>query len=174
MASHVPIVAILMIVQGVLEILMGLLLGLLGPMLLAFIARAEQQGQGQPPPPGFREMFDILAIVYAVLGGICFVAGVLKIIAGIRNYKYRGYALGIVGLISGVGAMISFYCAPTALALLIYGLIVYLNPETKRAFALGACGLSPEAIKDELRRPPEDDDRAGYELGREFDDPPRY
>jgi hypothetical protein len=38
------------------------------------------------------------------------------------------------------------FCAPTAIALLIFGLIIYLNADVQRAFELGEQGATPDQI----------------------------
>ena len=53
----------------------------------------------------------------------------------------------MAALISSVASMFTGYCAPTAIALLIYGLIIYLNDDVRRAFEMGEQGYPPEHIK---------------------------
>jgi hypothetical protein len=49
-------------------------------------------------------------------------------------------------MVIGMGSVLSCYCAPTGIALLVYGLIVYLNPAVKLAFEMGAQGIPASQI----------------------------
>jgi hypothetical protein len=142
-AAHVPVVAVMLIVQGSLEILMGLML--LGMSIFMMVMSSQPlPNADQQPPPGF---FLILTVVYIVLGlGVCGVGG-LKIWAGWKNWSYRSRGWGIAAICSGFASVFTCYCAPTAIALAIYGLIVYLDNRSKQAFALGEQGYTREQIR---------------------------
>ncbi len=147
MVRHVPIVAVLMIVQGCLEVVMGL--GLVGlGAVLPRIMQSEMARQGQPPEvPDPETMSWILLAVYGFLGLLVLSGAVLHILAGIRNYMFRSRMLGIVALIAGmVTTLITCYCAPTAVALGVYGLVCYLNPEVTHVFGLVAAGKTKDEI----------------------------
>jgi len=129
----VKVLAILMMVQGVLEVLLGLMLGGIG---IAFYVASDQifatQQQGlprQPAPP------EWLFLIYVVLGAMLLAVAVLRIYAGVRNLKFRGKLLGIIAISFGAVTSLTCYCAPTAIGLLIYGLIVYLDPNVSQAFS---------------------------------------
>ena len=154
MAKNVPVVAILMIVQGVLEMLMGLLYVLIGPMLFGFLSLAGPPPSSSAGGPTPAETMGIMSAVYIAMGLPALIAGVLKVVAAIKNLKYRGRTLGIVALASGAVTVVTCYCMPTAIALMVFGLIVYLNEESVRAFAMGEEGRSPEEIKAELLKVP--------------------
>jgi hypothetical protein len=145
MTRHVPVVAILMMVQGVLELLAGL--GLMGMgVFMVFMVRTEhfQQGAGGGPPP---EQFGwIMLGMYGGMGLIALVAGGLHLFAGMRNYRFRSRTLGFVALGGGLAAIFICYCAPSAIALSVYGLITYVNPEVGQAFAMGDAGRTREEI----------------------------
>ena len=70
----------------------------------------------------------------------------LPIWAGISNLGFQSYMFGIVALLSGLSSIYTWFCAPTALALLILGLIVYLQSDTREAFQQGEAGKSTDAI----------------------------
>ncbi len=90
----------------------------------------------------------ILTVVYLSMGLVGLVAGILHIIAGIRNLSYRGRTLGIVALIAGGLSVGTIYCAPTTIGLMIYGLIVYFSADGRRAFELGEKGMSGAEIRE--------------------------
>jgi len=71
-----------------------------------------------------------------------------------ENPYYRSYVWGLVGLITGGLGLITCYCAPTSLGVLIFGLIVYLNPTAKYIFSLGKNGLNQREIEETLRQGP--------------------
>ncbi|HYT91160.1 MAG TPA: hypothetical protein VEL76_20775 [Gemmataceae bacterium] len=165
MARQVPIVAILMIVQGALEGLAGalfLVAAFVVPPLLEEAAR--QQPAGLPMLPETFKQFAMA--IYLALGAVALVAAPLRIVAGIRNLSYRGRGLGLTALFVGGLSMLTCYCAPTSLGLMIYGLIVYFNEETAWAFRLGEQGMSTEEVKKRL----EERRRAV----REIDQPDRW
>jgi hypothetical protein len=153
----VKIVAILMIVQGALECLYGLLFVAMGPLMLAVIANDPGTGS-QPPPPAW------IAGIYPVLGLPALLAGVLKIWAGILNLKLRGRTLGIVALFSGLLTIAScaIYCFPTSLALMIYGLIVYFDSDTARAFLIAEDRVPVDEVLHRVDREREDRLRQMY------------
>jgi MFS family permease len=148
MVQQVTVIAILMIVQGALEAAMGLLYLALGPAMIWF----GMQPGGGPPGPQEQTMAMVVSVVYVCLGLVTLVAGVLNVWAGIRNLNYRGRTLGMVALISGTVSVFTCYCAPTAIALLVYGLIVYLSDDVKHAFALGEEGKSADQVRAQFER----------------------
>ena len=148
MGSHIRIVAILMMVQGGLETLIGVMLLIMGgvmPSVFANMAAGAPAGPGQAPPPA--AVGWVLGGVYFGLGVVLLAGAVLKLVAGWRNFWFRGRVMGLVALSSGLVTIFTCYCFPTALALFIYGLIVYLNGQSIRWFALGARGATPEEIQ---------------------------
>jgi hypothetical protein len=103
------------------------------------------------PVPQLPDEFGwLLMAIYIVIGGLTLCAGVFRIFAGISNLRYRRRAFGIVALFVGLVPIVTCYCAPTSLALLIYGMIVYLNDQSARAFVLGDQGMSASEITDRL------------------------
>jgi hypothetical protein len=164
MHTQVTVVAILMIVQGVLELLMG---GFLVVMAIVIRPIMEDVLQRQPggPPPGMplmpADMAKFAMVIYLAMGVAGLLAAPLRIIAGIRNLRYRGRGLGITAMFVGLLSGLTCYCGPTSLGVLIYGLIVYFNEQTARAFEMGERGMSAAEIKDRLaqrRRWPEQRD----------------
>jgi hypothetical protein len=148
-ASQVPIVAILMMVQGGFELLYAVFMSVMGVVMTMSLAKAPP-GPAQQPSP--LVMASLIGGVYLAMGVAILIAGVLKLTAGFRNYRYRGRTLGIVAMISGLLTLFGCYCFPTALALLIYGLIVYFDRQTVYAFQLGAQGQTPDQIRACLER----------------------
>ena len=103
-------------------------------------ARAEFE---QQMPPGQARM---LTYVFAVWGAFSLVMGTLYIVTGIMNMNFKARGLGITTLLLGLGSVLTCYCAPTGIALSIYGLIIYFNPATAEAFRLKATGMSKKEV----------------------------
>jgi hypothetical protein len=67
---------------------------------------------------------------------LVYVLAILKIAAGVRNYQRRNRRLGILALAVAPFSLFTFFCVPSALVLMVYGLVVYLHRDVKRAFAV--------------------------------------
>jgi hypothetical protein len=141
MVHHVRVVAILMIVQAALELVAAVGLGALAvfmPMLL-------RQMPNQPAGPD-QSVIWVLPLMYGGMAAAALASGVLHLVAGLRNYRFRGRTFGIVALSCGMLSVLTCYCLPTAVALAVYGLIVYLNAEASEAFRMGQAGCEPAQI----------------------------
>ena len=133
--GHVPIIAILLIAQGVSEILFG---------LICFGFTALVYWGPEKELAGMRG----LGLLLAGISVPCLIIGVLRIVAGIYNYHYRRRRLGITALACGLFMVITAYCAPTAIALGIYGLIVYLDEAVILGFRMGDSGRPRSEIRN--------------------------
>jgi hypothetical protein len=140
------VVAILMIVQGTMTTLMGLMLAVAAvavPMMIEADMRRNNGFNGGPPPA---EMRWFMLGIYGVMGLCALSAGLLQIYGGIQGIRLRNHTLGLVALGAGVLTVVTCYCFPTSLALLIYGLIIYFHDTTRRAFELAKQGHNFDAI----------------------------
>jgi hypothetical protein len=90
------------------------------------------------------------ALLLPAAAALC---GLLKVVAGRLNSRYRARSVGMAALLSGPVALGTVACFPTALALTAYGLWVYSHPAVRRAFALRAAGTFPGEIEAILRSP---------------------
>jgi|SRR5262245_1153961 len=133
--GHVPIIAILLIVQGVSEILFG---------LFCFAFAALVHWGPEKELAGMRG----IGLLLAGIGVPCLIIGVLRIVAGVYNYHYCRRGLGVTALACGLFTLITGYCAPTAIALAIYGLIVYLDEAVIAAFRMGDSGRPRSEIRN--------------------------
>jgi hypothetical protein len=132
--GHVPIIAALLIVQGGLELLFAL-------FCYAFIALVYWG-----PEKELSGMHGV-AVLFAFVSVPSLVSGVLRIVAGCFNVRYRRRGLGMTALCLGLATMVTGYCAPTSIALAVYGLIVYVNESVTAAFAMGDRGRSVGEIR---------------------------
>jgi hypothetical protein len=117
-----------MIVQGILEIMMGIMLSGMGT-LFAFIDKFDK---GERPLPENMRLF--MMIIYGALGLLVLVAGGVRIAGGIGVLRHRWRKLALVANIIGFGSAITCYCGPSAIGLGIYGLIVLMHPSVIQLF----------------------------------------
>lgn len=141
--KQVQIVAILQIVLGVLELVMGGVL-LCTAVFFPFIMSqaAEQSGESVD-----ENMVTFLTIYYAAAGGLTVLFSILRIIAGMGAFAFRWRMLLIASLVCGAASMLTCYCAPFSLAVGIYGLIVAFQPSVAKAFRFAKEGASAAEIK---------------------------
>lgn len=141
--SQVRIFAILNAVQGGLEIPMGLMLIAAGAFFPAIIAADKANNPGNKTPD---EFLWVLVASYLTIGTLTLLGGSLRIVACIFNFRYRGRGLAIASMIAGMASALTCYCLPTGIAVLIYGLILHMNPAVKAAFEMGAQGIPADKI----------------------------
>ena len=115
------------------------------------LAPADEFGNGAD---GFAELQTMMLWGYGIAGALVLISGLLMVVAGIRNIYFRGRTMGITALSIGVLSSLTCYCAPTAIALAVWGLIVYLNPSVARAFELSADGVTSKDIHAMVARRP--------------------
>ncbi len=142
MVRQVKIVCILSLVQAGIEILMGVMLLFMGPLLSNFVGAAAKNDPNPPP----EEFLSLISTFYMVMGLVAIIVAVVRIPAAVLNLSYKARGLGIASAIVGVAAVFSGYCGLTAIGLTVYGLVVLLNPDVKRAFELAKQGYSREQI----------------------------
>ena len=117
--ARVPKVARWLVVQGSLELLVALIVGVGWAMQLGRVVgelgRFQQAG-------------------FAGMAACALLSGSLKVAAGRRNAHFQAYDLGVAALWSGLISLATCYCFPSAAILLVYGLRIYSNPGVRRAF----------------------------------------
>jgi hypothetical protein len=134
LVGHVPIVAGLMIALGALEGVLALLF-----MMFALVASVL------PPEAGANPV--MLATMYSGLAVFTACCAAMRLLAGLANYRFRRRKLGIAALGLGLLTVFTGFCAPTAIGLAVYGLIVYFNDSVIAAFDLGEAGKSTTEIQ---------------------------
>jgi hypothetical protein len=132
--GHVPIVAALLIVQGLLEIGFALF-GLAFAAFIFWGPQKELAGQHG------------IGIMYVIISTPGLPAGSLRIVAGTFNVFYRRRGLGIAAMAVGLITLMTGCCSVTSIGLAIYGLIVYVNEPVIAAFAMGDSGRSSAEIQ---------------------------
>ena len=121
---QIGIVAGLMIAQGVLTSLFSIFCVGYSVMMMNFDA-FDPGGELNDAFPA--EQRQVLVLLFAVLAVVTFALSILYLIAGFKNYRLRGRGFGITTLLLGLCGVITCYCAPTGIALSIYGLIIYFK-----------------------------------------------
>jgi len=135
MVGHVPLLAGLMVGLGALEVVLAVVFAFFGLVSLAL-----------PPEAGLPNA-GMLAALYggmALLVGAC---GILRAAAGFYALRFRRRQLAMAALGMGLATTFAGLCAPTAIGLAVYGLIVLLNESVVAAFEMGSRGRSPSEIQ---------------------------
>lgn len=151
--TQIMVVCILSFVQAGLELFMGAQFLIAGPMVQQAIETEfqKQANQGQPAPQEAKDIAEMISGFLPLVGALIAVIAVIRIAAGVMNLRYRARWLGILSFITGFLSIFTCYCSVTAIGLAIYGFIVYLNGDARRAFELGSSGLSRQQVQDSPR-----------------------
>ena len=147
MVPQVTVIGILMIVNGSLCVLYGMLLVFLGPFMSSFINFQGAPPQAQAQVQQAQQVMQVVSIVYIVLGSFVAIAGCMNIAGGIAALKYRSRAFVITALFFNLVPSFTCYCTLTSLGLMIWGLIVMFQGDVAHAFTLGASGYTADEIK---------------------------
>ena len=123
MRAHVTPLGILMIIHGVLILFPAAI------MLGTYLILQTEFGE-QPELIPHQQSSGIL-IFY---GSCLLLTGLLTIISGITLLNRKGRITAVVILSAGMLTSITCYCAPTSIALAIYGYIVLLNSHVSLLF----------------------------------------
>ena len=163
--GQVNVLGILMAIYGVILGLGGLGVGGYGFALPELIAEAQNNPQFQNNPgfqnnPAFQnnpeaeEVMEVMAIGMFVTGGGLLLSGMFYVFSGISVVKFRRRGLAIVTLSLGLATSLFCYCAPTTIAIAIYGLIVLLDGPVVQAFKLASDGHDANDIRQAFARLP--------------------
>lgn len=149
MVTHVPVLGVLMMVQGGLMILLGIYyLGFALVFPEALEAQFKQNPAFQNNPQFTPQQLESLAMSFCIgFGVVSTVLGLVTLYSGFSVFRYRGRTLGLVTLFGMFFTLCGCYCFPTGLALAIYGLIVLFNRPVAEAFVLGAKGYSGKEVQ---------------------------
>ncbi|MFK7768327.1 MAG: hypothetical protein AB8B55_13980 [Mariniblastus sp.] len=147
--NQVAVVSTLMLVQGALLLLVALILVINSVMFTQFGLFDIPNPNANDPEVqrGIAAGKVIMFWVFGGLGAASAMIGILHIIAGILGFQYRGRRLTIFTLCIGLVSMLTCYCAPTAIALMVYGLIIFMHPSVKQAFEMKKSGLTNQEIQ---------------------------
>lgn len=149
MIGHVPVLGVMMIVQGALELVMGLSVAGYAVFMPQFMQElrneaVKQGGPGAAAPVPMPTWVSIAGVTMAIA---ILLVSAMTIYSGINLLRLRGRLVAMLTLGAGLALVFTCYCFPTALALAIYGLITLLDPAVKQGFELRAQGHSVEDVK---------------------------
>ena len=142
--QQVMVVSILQIVVGALELIASAILA-----VYTGIFGAMSTGVGIPE--GEEEALFVFGIISAVtlfLGLAIFIAAVLRIWSGIAGFKFKRRKMAIFASVLGMTSALTMYCSVFSIGMLIYGLIIYLDRNVKRAYEMAEQGMTPDQIRD--------------------------
>ncbi len=141
--QQIPVISSLFIAQGVLLLLMGgyfIVLGVFMGNMDQFMPPGAQQAE-------FQDMqLSIMFWAMGAIGGMILIISILHFVAAFLGFNYKGRVFGIVTMVLGLLSLLSCYCAPTAIGLAVYGMIIYLNPASAKAFQMGKSGMKKQEI----------------------------
>lgn len=147
LVGQVKPLSICMIVQGVLEILMGGFYVAMSFFMPAMMMAGQPPGQMTAQQQEMMQTMQMtFGLIYGIGGGAAILGGILRITAGIRGLYFRNRILGIIANFAGLLSVVTCYCLPTSIGLSVWGAIVHFNSPVKRAFALGDQGMKPSEI----------------------------
>ena len=134
-ARQVPIIAVLIITTGALQVVTTIA----GVIVFAVILANE---------PGNNEGAVVGMAFMGVFGLISVLSGVVMIVAGALNYRWKARIFGIIACAQSV-LMAFMLCIPAVIVpigLTVYCVIVYVNPEVTRGFEMGRQGMTRQQI----------------------------
>lgn len=146
--QQISVISLLMLIQGGLLMIMFVTLlvySLILGRIPAMVPLAERPRMQQQVP---------VELLWAATAGLLLLAGFLLLLAlmhflaGYWGLQLKGRMFSIVTLVLGLGAGLTLYCAPTAIGLAIYGMVVYFHPAAQQAFALRSLGLSKAEVEE--------------------------
>jgi uncharacterized membrane protein HdeD (DUF308 family) len=128
--KQIPIIGTLTIVQSILELLVGACVVGLGFFMevMANNPKFVEEMQKSNMPPHF------LTWLYVGIGIVVLIVGIMRLVSGIMIVRKRGRMFGIISAIVGLGTSFTCYCAPTAIGLAIYTLVVLIQPAVAAEF----------------------------------------
>ncbi|HJL15673.1 MAG TPA: B-box zinc finger protein [Sandaracinaceae bacterium LLY-WYZ-13_1] len=130
--SQVPLFGIALMVHGALVLGLGLFAVVYSLFLVDAFAGLDPAATSGDP--GMRLLPDLLVGSMLGIGSLNTFAGALQLWAGFGLRKYRGRWLGILSLAFGLVTVLSCYCAPTALGMLVWGLVILLGGDVAERF----------------------------------------
>lgn len=136
--KQLPVLGVLVIVQGALEAM----LALLGIFMVVVMWMVENQAQlkNEFRNAGGGLQPVVMIVVYGVVAVVMTALSIIRIGSGIAILRRKNRMFAIVSTIICVGSVFTCYCAPTSIAICVYAMILLFHPTVERAFALRAEG----------------------------------
>ena len=94
----------------------------------------------------FRILIEFTAVSFG--GFTIFIVAVLRIWSGIAGFKFKRRKMSIFASVLGITSALTGVCSIFSIGMLIYGLIIYLNRDVRRAYEMAEQGMTPDQIRD--------------------------
>ena len=94
----------------------------------------------------FRILIEFTAVSFG--GFTIFIVAVLRIWSGIAGFKFKRRKMSIFASVLGITSALTVFCSIFSIGMLIYGLIIYLNRDVRRAYEMAEQGMTPDQIRD--------------------------
>jgi len=136
-ARHLPSLGVMMIVHGCLLVLMGIFHVLSMAMVALVMQNADVSNRDELLASGVLGMTAGWMLLVAALHAV---PGVLQVVAGVKVRRQRGRVVAFIALGSAMTSVLGCYCAPTSIALLIWGLVVLMSEGVPEVFEAADVG----------------------------------
>jgi hypothetical protein len=120
--NQIPFVGIFTIVQGSLELLMGIGASFVTVVMALDVQRPRIRDDVQGVSPTF------LVGIFAFFASAISIIAILRIVAGILTLYQRARVFTLVIAVIGLSTSLTCYCSLTSIAVAIYSLVVLVQP----------------------------------------------
>ena len=141
--NQINVIAILMLVQGALLMLMSAFAFFYAFGMPAIFRAIPEDERGEEFP---EEVLFYFTLIGGLIGGFLLLLALMHFLAGYWGMNFKGRLFGITTLVLGLASSLTFYCAPTAIGLAVYGLIIYFNGAVQQAFEMRDKGMPKDEI----------------------------
>jgi hypothetical protein len=132
MLGHLRVFSIALAVHAGLVALFGLFMGAFGGALAAELGQMGAPTGANAEVALFTE--TSLVIAFIILGAVHLGVGALQGLAAYRLWRHRSRGLGFAALLAGLLLVVGCYCTPSAIVVLVWGLIVLLDAAVAERF----------------------------------------
>ena len=133
-------------VSSSLQIMVGALELLAAAYLLVMAGVFAVENFGLNRQADFRILIEFTAVSFG--GFTIFIVAVLRIWSGIAGFKFKRRKMSIFASVLGITSALTGVCSIFSIGMLIYGLIIYLNRDVRRAYEMAEQGMTPDQIRD--------------------------
>ena len=133
-------------VSSSLQIMVGALELLAAAYLLVIAGVFAVESFGLNRQADSRILIEYTAVSFG--GFTIFIVAVLRIWSGIAGFKFKRRKMSIFASVLGITSALTGVCSIFSIGMLIYGLIIYLNRDVRRAYEMAEQGMTPDKIRD--------------------------
>lgn len=143
--QQVRVSSSLQIMVGALELLPAAYLLVLAGIVGSTFFWTNEVPAGEEDRP-IQFFFTYAAVSFG--GFTIFIVAVLRIWSGIAGFKFKRRKMSIFASVLGITSALTVFCSIFSIGMLIYGLIIYLNRDVRRAYEMAEQGMTPDQIRD--------------------------